>query len=122
MRKIARIMAEIVLSGLLIFGCGRSQPPKAPDEVKLQLKWLHQAQFAGFYMAQEKGYYAKENIKVTFLEGGQDVDIAGSVISGKADFGVVSPEEILIRPQPRGAAYRHCRHLQAALSECGKRE
>ena len=79
----------------MIFGCGKSQPPKAPDEVKLQLKWLHQAQFAGFYMAQEKGYYAKENIKVTFLEGGPDVDIAGNVISGKADFGVMTPEYIL---------------------------
>jgi len=96
MRKIATFLALLISCCLLIFGCGKSQPPKAPDEVKLQLKWLHQAQFAGFYMAQEKGYYAKENIKITFLEGGQSVDIAGSVISGKADFGVVTPEYILI--------------------------
>ncbi|MDQ1331608.1 MAG: NitT/TauT family transport system substrate-binding protein [Thermodesulfobacteriota bacterium] len=88
-------MAWIILCGLLISGCGEAPLPKAPDEVKLQLKWLHQAQFAGFYMAQEKGYYAEENIKVTFLEGGPDVDIAGSVISGKTDFGVMTPEYIL---------------------------
>jgi NitT/TauT family transport system substrate-binding protein len=96
MRNLTRIPALLILSFIMIFGCGRSQPPKAPDEVKLQLKWLHQAQFAGFYMAQEKGYYAKENIKITFLEGGQDVDIAERVISGKADFGVMTPEYILV--------------------------
>ncbi|MBU2623371.1 MAG: ABC transporter substrate-binding protein [Proteobacteria bacterium] len=96
MKKTMTVLILFILSGIILFGCGRPQPPKAPDEVKLQLKWLHQAQFAGFYMAQEKGYYAKENIKITFLEGGQDVDIAGSVVSRKADFGVVTPEYILI--------------------------
>jgi len=96
MKNITRISVLLILSGIILFGCEKTQSPKAPDEVKLQLKWLHQAQFAGFYMAQEKGYYEKENIKITFLEGGKDVNITGSVISGKADFGVISPEEILI--------------------------
>ena len=95
MKYITGIPALIIISCILMFGCGEAPLPKAPDEVKLQLKWLHQAQFAGFYMAQEKGYYAEENIKVTFLEGGPDVDIAGSVISGKTDFGVMTPEYIL---------------------------
>jgi len=96
MKHITRIPALLVVSGIILYACGQSQPPKALDEVKIQLKWLHQAQFAGFYMAQEKGYYADENIKVTFLEGGMDVDIAENVISGKADLGVISPEDILI--------------------------
>lgn len=114
-----------ILCGLLIFGCGKSQPPKAPDEVKLQLKWLHQAQFAGFYMAQEKGYYAKENIKVTFLEGGKDVDITGNVISGKADFGVMTPESVLIdrsRNVPLtalAAIYRRSALVFAARADSG---
>jgi len=95
MRKIATLLALLISCCLFISGCGESKPPKAPDEVKLQLKWMHQAQFAGFYMAQEKGYYAEENIKITFLEGGPDVDIAGNVISGKADFGIVTPEYVL---------------------------
>jgi NitT/TauT family transport system substrate-binding protein len=95
MKNITRISVLFILSCIILFGCGKSQPPKAPDEVKLQLKWLHQAQFAGFYMAQEKGYYAKENIKITFLEGGRDINIAERVISGKADFGIMAPESIL---------------------------
>jgi len=97
MRKITIASVGLLLSGLLLLGCGPSQPQKAPGEVKLQLKWVHQAQFAGFYMAQEKGYYAKENIKVNFLEGGQGIDNAGSVISGNANFGVVAPEDVLIK-------------------------
>jgi len=97
MRKITSVSVGLLLSGLLLLGCGPSQPKKVPDEVKLQLKWVHQAQFAGFYMAQEKGYYAKENIKVTFLEGGQGIDIAQRVLSGQADFGVLTPEFIFAK-------------------------
>ena len=97
MRKITGVSVGLLLSGLLLFGCGVSQPPKTPDEVKLQLKWMHLPQFAGFYMAQEKGYYAKENIKVTFLEGGQGINNVLNVTSGKADFGVLSPEDILMK-------------------------
>ena len=125
MRNIARISVLFILFGLLISGCGKAQPPKAPDEVKLQLKWLHQAQFAGFYMAQEKGYYAKENIKITFLEGGQNVDIAGNVLSGKADFGIVTPEDILINRSQGlpltalAAIYRRSAVVFAASADSG---
>lgn len=125
MRKITRISAGLVLSCIMMFGCGESKPPKAPDEVKLQLKWLHQAQFAGFYVAQEKGYYAKENIKVTFIEGGKGVNIAESVISGKADFGVMSPEDILLN-RSQGASlialaaiYRRSAVVFAAKADSG---
>jgi NitT/TauT family transport system substrate-binding protein len=96
MKKILWISTGLFLSSLWLFGCKGTPPPKAPDEVRLQLKWLHQAQFAGFYLAQEKGYYAKENLKVTFLEGGPDVDNAGRVITGKADFVIMSPDDILL--------------------------
>jgi len=47
-------------------------------------------------VAQEKGYYAQENLKVNFLEGGPGVDIAQRVLSGQADFGVLAPEFILM--------------------------
>ncbi len=104
MKNTVRITALIIISCIIIFGCSESQPPKAPDEVKLQLKWHHQAQFAGFYMAQEKGYYAAENIKVTFLEGGPNVDIAEKLISGRAGFGILAPEVILIN-RSRGVPF-----------------
>jgi NitT/TauT family transport system substrate-binding protein len=58
---------------------------------------VHQAQFAGFYLAQEKGYFSLENIEVTFLEGGQGINPIDSLLSGEADFSVVSPEDLLIK-------------------------
>jgi NitT/TauT family transport system substrate-binding protein len=61
----------------------------------LQLKWVHQAQFAGYYVAIENGYYAEQNIHVTLVEGGPDIDIVGRVAGGQADFGVDAPEQIL---------------------------
>ncbi|MBE8158896.1 MAG: ABC transporter substrate-binding protein [Betaproteobacteria bacterium] len=39
-------------------------PARAADKFVLQLKWVHQAQFAGYYAAQEKGFYAEENLEV----------------------------------------------------------
>ena len=81
---------------LTLLGCGKSEPSKPPDEVTLQLKWVHQAQFAGYYVAREKGYYARENIKVNFLEGGAGVDLTQRLASGQADFAVLTPEFICI--------------------------
>ena len=78
-------------------GCTPREGQRNFDEVTVQLKWVHQAQFAGFYWAQEKGYYARENLKVHFREGGQGIDSAQSVISGEAAFGVITPEDVLIK-------------------------
>ena len=97
MSRMTRILWACILFSIFLFGCDTPQPPKVPDAVTLQLKWVHQAQFAGFYMAREKGYYARENIKVTFLEGGPGIDLDQSLLSGKAHFGVMAPEDILFQ-------------------------
>jgi NitT/TauT family transport system substrate-binding protein len=76
--------------------CGPREDPQAADRVTVQLKWVHQAQFAGMYVAQEKGLYARGRMRVEFLEGGQGIDIADAVVSGKALLGVVAPEDLLI--------------------------
>lgn len=97
MKKVINISIVLILLVFMIVSCTPPEIKTPPDEVTVQLKWVHQAQFAGLYMAQEKGYYAEENITVTFLEGGQDIDIAENIITGKADFGMLSPDEILIK-------------------------
>ncbi len=51
---------------------GPSEAPAA-DEIRLQLQWVPQAQFAGYYAAVEQGYYDAEGIKLTILPGGPDV-------------------------------------------------
>lgn len=50
------------------------------------LQWTHQAQFAGYYMAQEKGIYAEHGLDVTILRGGPDRDQGEYLREGRADF------------------------------------
>jgi NitT/TauT family transport system substrate-binding protein len=58
------------------------------DKVTLQLKWVTQAQFAGYYAALEKGYYDEENLDVTIKPGGPDITPEQVVASGGAEFGI----------------------------------
>jgi signal transduction histidine kinase len=66
-------------------------------QVRLRLKWLHQFQFAGFYMAKERGLYAAAGLDVDILEGGPSVDPASSVLAGEAEFGVGNSSLLLER-------------------------
>ena len=61
---------------------------QALDTVTLQLKWHHQFQFAGYYVALEKGYYRDVGLDVKILEGGPDVNAVDGVVSGRVNFGV----------------------------------
>ena len=54
----------------------------AQEKVTVQLKWLPQAQFAGYYVAQAKGYYKAEGLDVTIKPGGPDISPV-QVIAGK---------------------------------------
>jgi NitT/TauT family transport system substrate-binding protein len=57
----------------------------AADDVTLQLKWVTQAQFAGYYVAQAKGYYTEEDLNVTIKPGGPDIAPSQVVAGGGAD-------------------------------------
>ena len=61
-----RVAAGIVLLlWLLISSTTAARNNPTPDPTTLQLKWDHIARFAGFYLAQELGYYAQENLAVS---------------------------------------------------------
>lgn len=74
------------LAGLLLLLQGTLLWAQTP--VTLQLKWSHGFQFAGYYAAQEKGYYKSAGLDVRFLEATPRTDVLGEVLSGRADFGV----------------------------------
>ena len=57
-------------------------------DVTIQLKWLPQAQFMGYYVAQDKGYYDEVGLKVTITPGGGDISETTAVNNGTVDFGV----------------------------------
>ncbi|MCX7889736.1 MAG: ABC transporter substrate-binding protein [Rhodobacteraceae bacterium] len=58
---------------------------QAADDVTLQLKWVTQAQFAGYYVAQAKGFYEEEGLNVTILPGGPDIAPTQVIAGGGAD-------------------------------------
>ena len=97
MKKLALICISLILLILFINACKPQELNEPFDEVSVQLKWIHQAQFAGLYVAQEKGYYSDENIKINFIEGGAGLSLTEPLINGTADFSIISPEEIIVK-------------------------
>ncbi|MCM2438583.1 ABC transporter substrate-binding protein [Agrobacterium vitis] len=57
----------------------------AADKLTLQLKWVTQAQFAGYYVAKDKGYYKEEGLDVDIKPGGPDIAPAQVLAGGGAD-------------------------------------
>lgn len=62
----------------------------APEKtsVSVQLKWLPQAQFMGYYVAKAKGYYDEVGLDVDIISGGGDISETTAVYNGTVDFGV----------------------------------
>ncbi len=58
------------------------------EKVSLQLQWLDQFQFAGYYVAKEKGFYKDAGFDVEIKKYGSDVDIVKDVLSGKTTYGI----------------------------------
>lgn len=76
-------MKKLLLLSLFFLTLAWSKEP-----VTLQLPWLHQFQFAGYYVAKEKGYYADAGLDVTLLEANKKEAPVKSVLAGKAQYGV----------------------------------
>jgi NitT/TauT family transport system substrate-binding protein len=74
-------IAVAIAVSLLVAGAAQAQ-----DKVSIRLKWLHQAQFAGYYVAKEKGFYKEENLEVTINPGGPQLVAENLVAAGTDDF------------------------------------
>lgn len=65
-------------------------PPPAPaqdrEKASIVLQWLPQAQFAGYFVAKDKGFYAEEGIDLAILSGGPDIQASEYLEDGRADF------------------------------------
>jgi len=81
---LAAAALAVSLTGAATAASHKTQATK----VTLQLKWVPQAQFAGYYAAVKKGFYAKEGLDVTLKNGGPDIIPEQVVASGQAQFGV----------------------------------
>ena len=80
MNKLFTFLATMVLStASVVFADGHA------NKVTIQLKWVTQAQFAGYYVAQDKGFYDEEGLNVTIKPGGPDIAPAQVLAGGGAD-------------------------------------
>lgn len=86
MRGPGRTLAVAALLALL--APGLAVPSEAADRLRLQLKWVPQAQFAGYYAARARGFYAAEGLEVTLLPGGPEIRPARVVADGGAEVGL----------------------------------
>ncbi|MGH8045841.1 MAG: ABC transporter substrate-binding protein, partial [Chthoniobacterales bacterium] len=117
MNKLRHLFSTVLAILLLV-------PAHAADKVRVQLKWLHQFQFAGYYAAIEKGYYRDAGLDVTLIEGAPGVDPAKVVLNGSAEFGVGTPELVLERAAGApivvlGVIFQHSPYVFLALEGTG---
>jgi NitT/TauT family transport system substrate-binding protein len=74
-------MKKFLTAAVLAAFAGTAQA----EDVTLQLKWVTQAQFAGYYVAAAKGFYEEEGLNVTILPGGPDIAPTQVIAGGGAD-------------------------------------
>ena len=105
-KKLLALGLITVMMGMMLIGCGSKSSDTTDakdttksadttkgkdgqlDKVNLQLKWLPQSQFMGYYVAASKGYYKDEGIDINILPGGSDIIPEQNVYNGVADIGV----------------------------------
>ena len=80
----------LLLGGIAASRADTTSPEVAEhlQKVRVQLKWTHQFQFAGFYAALEQGYFRETGLDVELIEGGPQIDPTEVVVAGDADFGI----------------------------------
>ena len=93
MKSVLKIFVFLFFSSVAL--CIGSVEPS--NKVRLQFRWMHQFQFAGFYMAKELGYYRDAGLDVEIIEGGTDTDVMHKVIAGEAEYGVQTPSILVDR-------------------------
>jgi NitT/TauT family transport system substrate-binding protein len=71
-------------------------PTTALTPVTVQFSFAHSAEFAGFYAAEQKGYFTAEGLQVTFVGGGPQVDFIAPVVNGSAQFGIAQPADLIL--------------------------
>ena len=114
-----KLMTGAVVAGLMASGAW------ATDSVKLQLKWVTQAQFAGYYVAASKGYYKDEGLDVTIMPGGPDIAPEQVIAGGGADV-IVDWMPAALAAREKGVAlvniaqpFKHSGLMLTCLKESG---
>ncbi|MBY4676635.1 GGDEF domain-containing protein [Marinobacterium arenosum] len=108
--------SPLVLS-ILVLCAWLCQPAAATERVVLQLRWLHQAQFIGYYTAQQMGFYREAGFDVEVRAGGPAIVPWQEVMEGRADFAVDNSNALVAysRGQPLVALAALFQHSPSIL-------
>lgn len=87
----------LVLALAALAACAAGRRAQQPEVVRLQLKWQHQFQFAGYYAAEEKGFYREAGLTVTLVTPEDGQDPAQAVLDGRAEYGIGTSDLLLLR-------------------------
>jgi len=105
-RTILASIASVALTAMLLSACDGGQPVSyetaqggaAPVElakVKLQLNWVAEPEFGGFYAAHEKAIYQSEGLEVELVQGSADIPAPQLVATGKVEFATVAATQLV---------------------------
>ncbi len=103
--KTHRIVSILIMAAAVLSACGQARPaattaPETLTPASIQFSWFHDVEFAPFYGAEARNYYADAGLDVKLLGGGFDAegnytDPVQRVVDGQADFGVAGADQIL---------------------------
>lgn len=101
-RRLASLFAVLAAFALVATACGDDDAETTTTaaaeltSVKVQLQWVTQSQFAGYFAAVDQGFYAEEGLDVEILEGAVDIVPQQMVASGQAEFGLAWVPKALV--------------------------
>ena len=78
----------------------------AATPMTMQAAWINDAEFAGYFVAIDNGYYKNEGLDMTYLSGGPDVIPESSIITGKADLALTTPDTTIKAIAEQGAKFK----------------
>ena len=96
--KSLRMLTGVVISAALT----AALPAYAAEKVSVRLKWLAQAQFAGFYVGKAKGFYDQAGLDLTINPGGPNLNVETLVASGNDTFGLAGGTETVLFAREKG--------------------
>jgi NitT/TauT family transport system substrate-binding protein len=100
---VAAFLVAVTACSVTPQGGGSAPPAEGPQQVRLQLQWFKQGQFAGYIAAVEQGFYAERGLDVQILEGGVDIVPQTVLAQGQADFAIAwVPKALASREQGAG--------------------
>ncbi len=94
----AAAAAAAALGGRSAFAAG--------SPLTMQAAWINDAEFAGYFAAIDNGYYAAEGLDLTYLPGGPDVIPESTIVAGKADLALTTPDTTVKAITEQGAKFK----------------